>query len=99
MKAKSFRRLTALLVAVMLVVSMCVTCISASAAAVSDAPYLTVNATSNFFSSASAEYNEDTNQVTVSYYMNSRKNIENFQFTLYFDSDVFSISSANNTIA
>ena len=40
---------------------------------------LTVNATSNFFSKAEAQYNAETNEVTVSYYLSSDKDILNFQ--------------------
>ena len=40
---------------------------------------LTVNATSNFFSKTEAQYNAETNEVTVSYYISSAKDILNFQ--------------------
>ena len=58
-------------------------------------PYLTVNATSNYFPKATAEYNEATNEVTVTYFMKSSKNLLDTQWNLYYDSSVLSVSSKN----
>ena len=59
-------------------------------------PYLTVNATSNYFPMANAEYNEETNEVTVTYLMKSTKDVLDTQWYLTYDSDVLSYSSKNN---
>lgn len=58
--------------------------------------YLTVNATSNYFPEASAEYNSDTKEVTVTYLMKSSKNVLDTQWALYYDSSVLSVSDKNN---
>lgn len=55
---------------------------------------LKVNATSNLFSKTSAEYNETTNQVTVSYYLNSDKKLLNFQLMLNFDPEILSVNKS-----
>lgn len=57
--------------------------------------YLTVNATSNYFPEATAEYNEDTNEVTVTYLMKSTKDVLDTQWNLYYDSSVLSVSDKN----
>lgn len=57
--------------------------------------YLTVNATSNYFPEATAEYNQDTNEVTVTYLMKSTKNVLDTQWNLYYDSSVLSVSDKN----
>lgn len=67
-----------------------------SVPATSSTPYLTVNATSNYFPKATAEYNETTNEVTVTYWMKSTKDVLDTQWNLYYDSSVLSISSKNN---
>ena len=64
--------------------------------ATSSTPYLTVNATSNYFPKATAEYNETTNEVTVTYWMKSSKDVLDTQWSLTYDPDVFSVSSKNN---
>ena len=48
--------------------------VATEASAVST-PYLTVNATSNYFPKATAEYNAATKEVTVTYWMKSSKNL------------------------
>ncbi len=58
--------------------------------------YLTVNATSNYFPEASAEYNSDTKEVTVTYLMKSSKNVLDTQWALYYDSSVLSVSDKNS---
>ena len=58
-------------------------------------PYLTVNAISNYFPSATAEYNEETNEVTVTYSMKSTKDVLDTQWYLTYDSDVLSFSKKN----
>lgn len=57
--------------------------------------YLTVNATSNYFPEATAEYNQDTNEVTVTYLMKSTKDVLDTQWNLYYDSSVLSVSDKN----
>lgn len=64
--------------------------------ATSSTPYLTVNATSNYFPKATAEYNETTNEVTVTYWMKSSKDVLDTQWSLTYDPDVLSVSSKNN---
>lgn len=51
--------------------------------------YLTVNATSNLFGTSVAQYNEETGEVVVTYYFTSDKNVENIQYVLNYDSDIF----------
>ena len=67
-----------------------------SVPATSSTPYLTVNATSNYFPKATAEYNETTNEVTVTYWMKSSKDVLDTQWSLTYDPDVLSVSSKNN---
>ena len=70
----------------------------ASEPVTSSTPYLTVNATSNYFPKATAEYNEATKEVTVTYWMKSSKDVLDTQWNLYYDSSVLSVSS-KNTVA
>ena len=64
-------------------------------ASVVTTPYLTVNATSNYFPKATAEYNAATKEVTVTYWMKSSKNVLDTEWCLYYDSSVFSVSNKN----
>ena len=64
-------------------------------AAAQKAP-LTVNATSNVFSTAKAEYNSETNQVTVSYYLDTDYDLVNLEWYFTFDSEVFTVNNKNN---
>ena len=59
---------------------------------------LTVKATSNYFPEATAEYNADTKEVTVTYYLQASKGIIDTQWELNYDPDVLSISSKNNVM-
>lgn len=68
--------------------------VATEASAVST-PYLTVNATSNYFPKATAEYNAATKEVTVTYWMKSSKNILDTEWCLYYDSSVLSVSDKN----
>ena len=68
--------------------------VATEASAVST-PYLTVNATSNYFPKATAEYNAATKEVTVTYWMKSSKNLLDTEWCLYYDSSVFSVSDKN----
>ena len=61
-----------------------------------DKPYLTVNATSNYFPEATAEYNKETNEVKVTYSFKSSKDILDTQWYMYYDSKVLKVSSKNN---
>lgn len=68
----------------------------ATTAPVADsAPYLTVNATSNYFPDATAEYNAETNEVTVTYWMKSSKDLLDTQWYMSYDSNVLSVSKKN----
>lgn len=61
-----------------------------------DAPLaLTVNATSNYFPMASAKYNSLTNQVTVTYYMQSAKNVLDTQWYISYDPSILSVADVN----
>ena len=64
-------------------------------AAAQKAP-LTVNATSNVFSTAKAEYNSDTKQVTVSYYLGTNCDLVNLEWYFTYDSNVFEVKNASN---
>ena len=64
-------------------------------AAAQKAP-LTVNATSNVFSTAKAEYNSETKQVTVCYYLGTNCDLVNLEWYFTYDSEVFSVSNKNN---
>lgn len=63
-----------------------------------EVPYLTVNATSNFFPEATALYNEDTKEVTVTYSLQASKDILNTEWTLTYDPEVLAVSSKNNAL-
>ena len=56
---------------------------------------LTVNATSNYFPMASAKYNASTNQVTVTYYMQSAKNVLDTQWYISYDLSILSVAVVN----
>ena len=59
-------------------------------------PYLTVNATSNYFPKATAEYKKSTNEVVVTYWMKSDMNVLDLQWYLTYDSEILTLSE-NNT--
>ena len=61
----------------------------------SQSPYLTVNAISNYFPSATAEYNEETKEITVTYSMKSSKDVLDTQWYLTYDPEVLTYSSKN----
>ena len=63
---------------------------------VDSAPYLTVNATSNYFPTSKAEYNAETNEVTVTYWFKSSKDMLDTQWYISYDRDVLSVSKKNN---
>lgn len=56
-------------------------------------PCLTVNATSNFFPEATETYNEETNEITVTYSLHSQKDILNTEWLLTYDPKVLALSS------
>ena len=64
-------------------------------AAAQKAP-LTVNATSNVFSTAKAEYNSKTNQVTVCYYLGTNCDLVNLEWYFTYDSNIFKVDNKNN---
>ena len=57
---------------------------------------LTVNATSNVFSTAKAEYNSKTNQVTVCYYLGTNCDLVNLEWYFTYDSNIFEVNNKNN---
>ena len=57
---------------------------------------LTVNATSNVFSTAKAEYNSETNQVTVCYYLGTNCDLVNLEWYFTYDSNIFEVNNKNN---
>jgi hypothetical protein len=93
------KKLISLLLAVMLTFSMvAVAAVSVSAEtsddSASSSPYLTVNATSNLFGDVVTEYNEGTNQVTVTYLMNADIPLINFEVDFTYDSNVLSVDKS-----
>lgn len=60
-------------------------------------PALTVNATSNIFPSAKAEYDDTTKQVTVTYYLGLDRKLVNLEWYLTFDPSVLEFKSDNNS--
>ena len=57
---------------------------------------LTVNATSNYFPMATAQYNPTTNQVTVTYNLESAENVLDTQWYISYDTAILSLSKDNN---
>ena len=57
---------------------------------------LTVNATSNVFSTAKAEYNSKTKQVTVCYYLGTNCDLVNLEWYFTYDSNIFEVKNQNN---
>ncbi len=57
---------------------------------------LTVNATSNYFPKATSEYNEETKEVTITYWFKSSKKVLDLQWELTYDTSIFSYSEKNN---
>ena len=57
---------------------------------------LTVNATSNVFSTAKAEYNSETKQVTVCYYLGTNCDLVNLEWYFTYDSNIFEVNNKNN---
>ena len=64
-------------------------------AAAQKAP-LTVNATSNVFSTAKAEYDSETKQVTVCYYLGTNCDLVNLEWYFTYDSNIFEVKNQNN---
>ena len=56
---------------------------------------LTVNATSNVFSTAKAEYNSETKQVTVCYYLGTNCDLVNLEWYFTYDSNIFEVNKKN----
>ena len=57
---------------------------------------LTVNATSNVFSTTKAEYNSETKQVTVCYYLGTNCDLVNLEWYFTYDSNIFEVKNQNN---
>ena len=66
------------------------------ATAASEKAPLTVNATSNVFSTAKAEYNSETKQVTVCYYLGTNCDLVNLEWYFTYDSNIFEVNNKNN---
>ena len=62
-----------------------------------DYPALTVNAISNFFPNATAEYSVSKKQVEVTYSLRCSMNMMNVRWFLYYDPEIFSVSEELNT--
>ena len=65
---------------------------------VAQVPFLTVNATSNFFPEATAYYNEDTKEVAVTYSLQSSKDVLNDEWILKYDPEILALSSKNSAL-
>lgn len=59
-------------------------------------PALTVNAISNFFPKSSEEYNVNTKEITVTYWLKSTKNVLSTQWYLEYDPEALSFSLDKN---
>ena len=59
-------------------------------------PALTVNAISNFFPKSSAEYNANTKEITVTYWLHSTKNILSVNWNLIYDTESLKFSLEKN---
>ena len=59
-------------------------------------PALTVNAISNFFPKSSSEYNANTKEITVTYWMRSTKNVLSVNWDLEYDTESLSFSLNKN---
>ena len=57
---------------------------------------LTVNATSNVFSTTKAEYNSETKQVTVCYYLGTNCDLVNLEWYFTYDSNIFEVDNKKN---
>ena len=57
---------------------------------------LTVNATSNVFSTAKAEYDSETKQVTVCYYLGTNCDLVNLEWYFTYDSNIFEVDNKKN---
>lgn len=61
-------------------------------------PMLTVNAISNYFGKAYAEYNEYTDEVTVTYLLKASKRLLTTQWELVYDSTELTVDPEKNTL-
>ena len=59
-------------------------------------PALTVNAISNFFPKSAAEYNANTKEITVTYWLHSTKNIMSVNWNLIYDTESLKFDLAKN---
>lgn len=59
---------------------------------------LTVNATSNVFSTTKAEYNSETKQVTVCYYLGTNCDLVNLEWYFTYDSNIFEVKTRTTLI-
>ena len=57
---------------------------------------LTVNATSNIFPAAKAEYNNTTKEVTVTYYLGTDRDLVNLEWYMSYDPSVLSFDNMKN---
>ena len=94
------KKIISLVLAMMLMITMVTIGMVGASAAESSVqtgaqPYLTLNATSNYFPATTSYYDETTNEVTVTYSFQSSKRVLNYQWYLTYDADVLSLSSKN----
>lgn len=61
-----------------------------------DFPAMSVNAISNFFPKSSAEYNANTKELTVTYWLRSTKDILSVKWNMVYDTEVLSFSLEKN---
>lgn len=61
-------------------------------------PALTVNAISNFFPKSGAEYNANTKEITVTYWLHSTKNILSVNWNLIYDTESLSFNPEKNPL-
>lgn len=55
---------------------------------------LTINATSNYFPQYTQKFNKSTEEISVTYFVKLSKNVENFKWTLSYDSNILALSNA-----
>ena len=91
------KKIISILLTVVLALSMITVAIVGVSAdgANADEALLSVNATSNYFPQASAEFNKNTNELTVLYSFKSSKDIIDTQWHLTYDPNILSYSVKN----
>ncbi len=93
MKKQKFYKLTSIILAVMLIMSCTYPTLSVSASTTKE---LKVTATSNLFPTAQTTFNEDYSQVTVTYLINSEKDMLNCEWALSYDTEKLKFNEEAN---